>query len=178
MKRLMLVIAVFFTVFFVAPVWSHHPAEGIVSDEIWQMVDDQLTVADSPHLSIDFDDVMDSMDNVVDADGRNMAVTTITVFITDDDEDGVTLEDYTREIGEVVDAIEDAIAETSSRVPSASGSTESRTAPIPSYEVLPIDPDDLGGEIVMTEIILYEPAGSGVSQDGTDPINPDANQGG
>ena len=176
MKRLMVVIAVFFTMFFVAPTWSHHPAEGIVSEDIWQMVDDQLTEADSPHLSIDFDDVMDSMDTVMDSDGRNLAVTTITVFITDDDDDGVTLEDYTREIDVIVDSIEEAIAEASG-VPSASGTTENRTAPTSSYEVLPIDPDDLGGEVVVTYINLYEPVGSGESQDGTDPINPDANRG-
>lgn len=168
MKRLMVVIAVFFTMFFVAPAWSHHPAEGIVSDDIWQMVDDLLTDADSPHLYIDFDNIMDSMAVVIDSDGRSSAVTIITVYITDNDDDGVTLDDYTREIGEVVAAIELAIADTSG-VPSASGTTENRTAPTSWYEVLPIDLNDLGGEIVVTEVLLYEPVGLGESQDGTDP---------
>ena len=177
MKRLMVVIAVFFTMFFVAPAWSHHPAEGIVSDDIWQMVDDLLTEADSPHLYIDFDNIMDSMAVVMDSDGRFSAATTIVVYITDVDDHVVDIDDYMTAIGEVIGAIESAIAETNA-VPSASGKTESRTAPTSWFEVLPIDPDEFGGEIVVTEIILYEPVGSGESQDGTDPMNPGANQGG
>lgn len=33
---------------------AHHAAAGIVSDEIWQMIDDLLVAADSPHLDLDF----------------------------------------------------------------------------------------------------------------------------
>ncbi|MEA3244015.1 MAG: hypothetical protein U9Q19_11355 [Pseudomonadota bacterium] len=38
---------------------AHHAAEGIVSDDIWQMIDDLLVAADSPHLDLDFT-MMDS----------------------------------------------------------------------------------------------------------------------
>lgn len=34
--------------------YAHHMAEGIVSDDIWQMIDDLLVAADSPHLDLDF----------------------------------------------------------------------------------------------------------------------------
>jgi len=37
---------------------AHHAAEGIISDEIWQMIDDLLVAADSPHLDIDLDVIM------------------------------------------------------------------------------------------------------------------------
>jgi hypothetical protein len=41
--------------------WSHHAAEGIVSDDIWLMVDGLLEAVDSPHLELDFT----LMDNTV-----------------------------------------------------------------------------------------------------------------
>jgi hypothetical protein len=53
-------LALFFIVF-VAPLWAHHAAEGIVSDEIWAMIDDNLVAVDSPHLDLDFLDIMGSM---------------------------------------------------------------------------------------------------------------------
>lgn len=61
MKKLMMISMMFFAILLVTPAWSHHPAEGIVSDEIWDMVDQMLVDADSPHLTIDFDNIMESM---------------------------------------------------------------------------------------------------------------------
>lgn len=160
MKRLMVVIAVFFTMFFVAPAWSHHPAEGIVSDDIWQMVDDLLTEADSPHLNIDFDDVMDSMGVDMDPEGNLSLVTSIVV--------------RTEYVDEYLEVIEEVITFTN-RIPSAAGTTENRTAPALLIETVLIEPEDPNEENIWTEIIVYEPVGSGESQDGIDPRNPDSN---
>jgi hypothetical protein len=174
MKRLMMASTVFFCMLFIAPVWAHHPAEGIVSDEVWQMVDDLLTAAESPHLDIDFDNVMDSMSFVTDSEGRSSAETTITVVITADDTDGVTYDDYLYEMGIVIAAIEEAISETSG-VPSTSGTTNKRPAPtLWEIELIQFDDDRLGEETFVTWITLSEPVGSGESQDGVDPMNPDA----
>lgn len=44
---------------FSANSYAHHAAEGIISDDLWQMIDDMLEAADSPHLDLDFT-LMDS----------------------------------------------------------------------------------------------------------------------
>ena len=44
--------------------FAHHPAEEIISDEIWDRINTQLEEADSPHLTMDFTE----MDNVVVTD--------------------------------------------------------------------------------------------------------------
>lgn len=60
MKRMLLLLAFVLSLFVAAPVAAHHAASGIVSDDIWNMVDDLL--ADSPHLDLDLDSIMtDSM---------------------------------------------------------------------------------------------------------------------
>lgn len=153
MKRLMILSLMFLGILFIAPAWSHHPAEGIVSDDIWQMVDGLLEEADSPHLTIDFDDVMDSMavaavpgggENCtgnIGCGGRLLLVTSIVV-------PSIYVEDY-------LIYIDFAVAD-SNRVPS--GQTRSDTA-----LKLAIVTEDLDGDL--TEISLYEPIGSGESQD-------------
>ena len=141
----MLASAVFFSMLLITPLWAHHPAEGIVSDDIWQMVDDLLTEADSPHLNIDFDDVMDSMGVVTDADGNLSLVTSIVV--------------YTQDVDEYLIYVDFAVAD-SNRVPS--GKTNSGTANTIFVELEAVGDD-------MTEISIYEPVGAGNSQDGIDP---------
>ena len=59
MKNLFAALLVTTAFLFSTNSYSHHPAEGIVSDDIWQMVDDLLEAADSPHLDLDFT-LMDS----------------------------------------------------------------------------------------------------------------------
>lgn len=157
MKRLMILSLVFLGIAFIAPAWSHHPAEGIVSDDIWQMIDGMLAEADSPHLTLDFDDVMDSMGVVnvpgggedcsgnTDCGGRMLLVTSIVVPTV-----------YADEYLVYVDV---AVAD-SNRVPS--GKTDSGTALIMDVVV-----EDL--EEGLTEISLYEPIGSGQSQDDMTP---------
>ncbi len=59
MKNLLAALLVSTAFLFSTNAFSHHAAEGIVSDDIWQMVDDLLEAADSPHLDLDFT-LMDS----------------------------------------------------------------------------------------------------------------------
>jgi len=153
MKRFMLPGLLFLGILFVAPAWSHHAAQGIVSDDIWQMIDGLLEEADSPHLNIDFDDVMDSMavaavpgggDNCsgdVDCGGRLLLVTSVVVPTQ-------FVEDY-------MIYIDFAVAD-SNRVPS--GKTSSGTA-----LRLEIEIEDLSDGF--TEISLLEPIGSGQPMD-------------
>jgi len=151
MKRLMILSLMFLGVAFIAPVWSHHPAEGIVSDDIWQMVNDNLIEAGSPHLTIDFDNIMDSMgvadcSGSTDCGGRVLLVTSIVVETAD-------LQVY-------LDEIDAASADLAiNRIPS--GKTSSEMAA--TFEVVT---EDLSNG--MTIISIYEPVGSGDSQ-----IDPD-----
>lgn len=153
MKRLMILSLLFLGALYIAPAFSHHPAEGIVSDDIWQNIDDMLEEADSPHLNIDFDDVMDSMGVAEvpgagndcsgndECGGRMLLVTSIVVPT-------IYADDY-------LIYIDFAVAD-ANRVPS--GNTDSGTA-----YTLEVDVEILDGDL--TEIALYEPIGSGQSQD-------------
>ena len=157
MKRLVILSLLFLGVLFIAPALAHHPAQGIVSDDIRQMVDGLLEDADSPHLTMDFDDVMDSMgiasvpgggsdcSGDIDCGGRLLLVTSIVVPT-------VYVEDY-------LIYIDFAVAD-SNRAPS--GNVSSGTALI-----LDVVTEDLEGDL--TEISLYEPIGSGESQDDMTP---------
>lgn len=152
MKRLMILSLMFLGVLLVAPAWSHHAAEGIVSDDIWQRIDSMLEEADSPHLNIDFDNVMDSMgvaeipgggeycsgsDN---CGGRLLLETSIVV--------------PTEYVDEYMIYIDFAVDD-SNRAPS--GKVSSGRAP--TLEVIIEDLED-----GLTQIFLYEPIGSGRSQ--------------
>lgn len=158
MKRLLILILMFLGIFFIAPAWSHHAAEGIVSDDIWQMIDGLLEDSESKHLSIDFDDVMDSMGVVsisgggeycsgsTDCGGRLLLVTSI-VVPTEYADDYLVYVDF-------------AVADNSNRAPSGKVSS----GRVPTLEVVTEDLED-----GLTEIILYEPIGSGRSQDVDNP---------
>lgn len=152
MKQLLILSLILLGMLFIAPAWSHHAAEGIVSDDIWQMVDDLLEEADSPHLTIDFDDVMDSMAVVSvpgggencsgsnDCGGRLLLVSSIVV--------------PTIYADEYLIYVDFAVADRN-RVPS--GQTRSDTA-----LKLAVVTEDLDNDL--TEISVYEPIGSGKSQ--------------
>lgn len=140
MKKILIAVAMLFGLAFALPVWAHHAAEGIVSDDIWQMVDDLLTDADSPHLNIDFEDVMDSMGTVTDPDGNLSLVTSIVV--------------YTQDVDEYLSYIYP-VAEEMDRFPS--GKTSSGTASTFVIETEVLDED-------LSEISIYEPIGNGKSQ--------------
>lgn len=152
MKRLMILSLMFLGILLVAPAWSHHAAEGIVSDDIWQRIDSMLEDADSPHLNIDFDNVMDSMGVAEtpgggeycsgnnDCGGQMLLETSIVVPTEYADE-------YLIYVDFVVDD--------SNRAPS--GKVSSGRAP--TLEVIVEDLED-----DFTQIFLYEPIGSGQSQ--------------
>lgn len=45
------------------PVYAHHPAEGIVDDEVYAMIDEM--VADTPHATIEFDSDMGTSETII-----------------------------------------------------------------------------------------------------------------
>jgi len=152
MKRLMILSLIFLGILLVAPAFSHHAAEGIVSDDIWQRIDSMLEEADSPHLNIDFDDVMDSM-GVAEVPGGGD-------YCSGDDSCGgrMLLETSivvpTEYVDEYLIYVDFAVAD-SNRAPS--GKVSSGRAL--SLEVIVEDLED-----DLTQIFLYEPIGSGRSQ--------------
>lgn len=135
-----------------APVWAHHAAEGIISDDVWARIDAQLVAIDSPHLNIDFNDVMGTMSSTT-IDGRVFLQTTITVEVD--------------EAAEYVDLIEQAVDEAMAMsvddgmAPGGVvGSGNSNT-----FEIEIIERDD--GYV---DILLLEPLGQGNAQE--DPGTP------
>jgi len=70
MKNLHYIAAALLLMFSTAVI-AHHPAEGVVDDEVYDMIDSM--VADTPHADVTFDDTMD-----VNDDGVLDNVTTIT----------------------------------------------------------------------------------------------------
>lgn len=61
MKPVTAAVALIAGVLFNVQAQAHHAAEGIISDDLWQMIDDRLEDADSPHLDLDFT----MMDNAI-----------------------------------------------------------------------------------------------------------------
>ena len=53
MRKDLALIATLIPFFVAAPVAAHHMAEGIVADDIYAMIDENLVLADSPHLELD-----------------------------------------------------------------------------------------------------------------------------
>jgi hypothetical protein len=54
MKQVLVTFMMFTAAAFSVQASAHHAAEGIISDELWEMIDDRLEAADSPHLDLDF----------------------------------------------------------------------------------------------------------------------------
>jgi hypothetical protein len=127
-----------------APAWAHHAAEGIISDEVWQRIDDQLSGVDSPHLNIDFEDVMGTMRVASDENGGQYLVSYTVAYVEE-------VDDYMAYIDLV---LLEALADTT-RAPS--GRTVSERAAAIFFRT-----EDLGNGLV--EIRLFEPIGNGQSQ--------------
>ena len=140
MKSTVMTSALLLASLLAGPAWSHHAAEGIISDDVWQMIDDNLEAVESPHLNIDFDDVMGSMRVVEDDDGHMYLVSGITVYPED-------VDDYM--------AVIEVTLEEAKTVPS--GTTSSGTASTAFIDI--VDRDD-----GFVDILLYEPIGNGNSQ--------------
>ena len=120
MKKLSVFVAILFTTLLTAPVWSHHAAEGIISDELWAMIDDMLVDAETPHLDLILDDM-----------GQSVLVISIEV----EDE----------EVDDVLSAIGEAMVDLD------------RGSSTISIDIVPVADG-------VTEINIYEPIGSGMSQ--------------
>ena len=72
----------FLLALFTTPTWAHHAAEGIISDEVWSEID--LRLQDTPHVDLEFSDIMGSMRVDEAAGGGSMfLVSSITVEETD-----------------------------------------------------------------------------------------------
>ena len=94
MKRIIEGFAFLISLLLIAtPVMAHHAAEGIVSDDIWQAIDDNLTDANSPHQDMELD--LDSMmtDDVLVSTMRvpNEAVGETLAIIEEEANGGVTV---------------------------------------------------------------------------------------
>lgn len=153
MKRLTIWSMVFLGALFMAPAWSHHPAEDIISDDVWQRIDDHLTEIDSPHLNIDFDDVMSSMRVREDPNyGCHFLVTSITVHEEDAD-------DYAAYMDL---ALEELMQEVGKKGQESPGGSNIRNCNTPAYEVLAREDD-------LVQIFLYEPIGAVKDLSDTDP---------
>ena len=155
MKRMMKFGLALFFIVFVAPLWAHHAAEGIISDDIWAMIDENLQDADSPHLNIDFDDVMGSMRTGSSEDGVLSLFTTATVDVQASPDVIATIEETINELIET----EAAGGELPKGLTSAGMSSG-------FYFIVE---EDVDGYV---QITLVEPIGQGESQD--DMLDPPA----
>ena len=148
MKRLFITFALF-GVIFSANLWAHHAAEGIISDEIWDNIDQNLIDADSPHIDFDPDNPGNLMDMDVDDTGRAVVVTTGIVEFTTD----LNSEDA----AEIIDTeFQDVFDQTMS---SMSGIPTGMT----DFEYGLVD-DDGDGYIDYAVVTIEEPIGTGNSQ--------------
>jgi hypothetical protein len=148
MKRMMKTGLAFFVAAFAGPLWAHHAAEGIISDDVWQMIDENLQEVDSPHLNIDFDDVIGSMGSAEEG-GRMYLVTTITV-------EEEYAEVYLAEIELAVDAALLEAVEDQMAPAGIVGTGNSKTFDVEIFRL-----EDGSGYV---DIVLYELIGQGASQ--------------
>lgn len=157
MKRMIKFGLALFFIVFVAPAWAHHAAEGIVSDEIWQMIDDRLEEAESPHLNIDFDDVMASMRvGPYSGDGQDSdqlyLITDVAAYVDE-------VEDYMAVIDGVMADIMEPALDDNNQIPSGNMISSRNTGAFFDVEYV-MDEND---ELDYANIVLYEPVGNGNS---------------
>jgi hypothetical protein len=115
-------------------------AQGIVSDEIWQLVDSLLHDTRNPQLNIDFNDVMGRMSIVSDDEGKLYLLTSIVVC--------------PHEVDAYTTAIEEALASSNTF---SSANARSGMAALAEYAVVEVDNN-------LVEILLYEALGTGTSR--------------
>jgi hypothetical protein len=159
MKRMMKFDLALFFAIFVVPVWAHHAAEGIVSDEIWAMIDGNLEAVDSPHLDLTLDDIMNSvMESMdvgacpADSNGDMCLSTELDIY---------TFE--TEAYQEAIDMLYIDLADSQSTINQIpSGQTTGQRAALLEYEIV----DNLDDT---STVIFYEPVGSGVIDIDSDP---------
>jgi len=150
MKRTQLVTALLGALV-AAPLWAHHMAEGIISDELWAQIDTNLTESGSLHIEFDPDNPGNLMELDVDDDtGRAIVVSTGIIEFTDD-----------------VDSVEAAAIIASDFQPVFEDTIHGMGG-IPSgltdFDTTLVD-DDGDGSIEYAVIEIAEPIGQGNSQD-------------
>ena len=139
-----------------APAWSHHPAEGIISDDLWNRINDHLIAVDSPHVLIDFDDMMGSMRLQDDSNyGCQLLVTSLTV-------PEVYAYEYAAQVEYTIDELMDEMGEQNQNV---SAGSERQPCNAPGFEV--VDQGD-----GTAEILFYEPMGAMTGQRTASPASP------
>lgn len=151
MKRIVLSMTLLGIVFS-AGLWAHHAAEGIISDDIWNTIDQNLIEADSPHLDFDPDNPGNLMElDIGDETNRAVIVSTGIIEFTSD-VDSI-------EASDIIDTeFADIFAQTMAdlnRIPTG----------VMGYEVVELVDDDNDGYIEYAEISVTEPIGQGNSQD-------------
>jgi hypothetical protein len=152
------------TILFSAQLFAHHAAEGIISDELWNEIDDNLEATSSPHLDLDFDDpgclnnLYDCMETDLETvDDDLFMVTTVDVyFLTEEDQldPDTAIETY-------FDDAYDNSLDAMNSIPS--GTLNEDTASVFYVHVTNVDVDD-DGLYDYAVIDLYEPIGNGRSQ--------------
>lgn len=160
MKRLIIGMTALGMVFS-AGLWAHHAAEGIVSDEIWTMIDLNLQDAESPHLE-NFElvttDTMTGAEIYYDDDGEMYLLTVSQLYyptlLTEDQWKQYVL-DYIDEV--VIPSLDDV-----NQIPSGTLNEDTSTVII-DWRLIDSDipPDDLTD---YAEILIYEPLDNGSSQ--------------
>lgn len=132
-----------------APLWAHHAAEGIISDDIWLIIDQNLVEADSEHLDFDPDNPGNTMDLDVDETGRAGIASTGIVEFTDDFTAAEATFIMDTEFAEVFDTTIRGVG----GIPTGMTDLE--------YELV-VDQD---GIVQYANVYLFEPIGQGNSQD-------------
>ena len=171
MKRIFITFALFGAIFS-ANLWAHHAAEGIISDEIWDQVDSNISDQHNDMLDVlgtDMEVVTDpatsaspmSTTESQKSGGNNVFLMTARTY---EFTDSVEESDYITTIEEVIDQYVVPEAEILGRFPSlaivdARGDIDSRLLYV-TYELVDLDEPKDGlndGAIIYT----YEPIGKG-----------------
>ena len=114
MRKTIAALATLIPFFVAAPVYAHHMAEGIVADDIYEMID--LNLEGTPHLDLDLttigtmavievtvhaDDVDEVLDSISDAlRGQGTQVeSSLDVTISEPDDDGLVTIEIIERIG-------------------------------------------------------------------------------
>ena len=143
---------------FSAGLWAHHAAEGIVSDEIWDMIEKNLQDASSPHLEnfeLVTDNAMDGADTFQDPDTGDMYLLSVSTLYYD----GVLTEaEWDAYVLEFIETVAYPSLDDVNQIPSGTLNEDTWTVVI-DYVLVdnPVNPD---GIIDWAEISVYEPIGT------------------
>lgn len=166
MKRLFIAFALL-GVIFSANLWAHHMATGIISDDLWDQIDENLV--DTPHdemLSIS-DPAMTIPDTVTTMSLDDDSTNTIYLqsVVTVEFDDSVAESDYESLIQELMDLYVLPASEAMNRSPSGTLVEDPiETLDRSLYFKVKMVDDDADGTDDYAEIYMFEPIGKGNSQ--------------